>query len=378
MPPPAGQQQSGQDNSMWMMWLVILIFAVLFGVWYAYKVQVIRFFIQIKLYEVSALGLVFPKLNESKLLLRSMMYDPSNVSYKNFVQAMNSVGYTIRWFFSGLILLLGYILMRATVVPKYRQTYNMQTFKECEEVNWPHITPVVDLRLVKDDINKGKWSMAMRPMDFAKHYKLIREKEIPPPPGKIVKDKVIIAELIEGRAGQIFALQLGNPWKGIGALNMHTRALFAAFATRADGDRKTCDNLLLKLSGASKNGVKDMDFSSINALCQKHGDSKPVRKALMSHGYVYTVMAAMLELARYDGVLASADFLWIKPIDRKLWFTLNCVGRRTPNVEVAGIYSHFRAEVELGRPLVVPYVDQATLALKQALIEVIYQRDEDE
>ncbi len=50
-----------------------------------------------------------------------------------------------------------------------------------------------------------------------------------------------------------------------------------------------------------------------------------------------------------DGVQASADFLWLKPIDRRLWYMLNTVGRQTPFAEVAGPYAHWLAEREMGK-----------------------------
>ncbi len=99
---------------------------------------------------------------------------------------------------------------------------------------------------------------------------------------------------------------------------------------------------------------------------------------IASHAYELTVMSSMLELARYDGVLSSSDFLWLKPVDRKAWFVLNCVGRRTPVCESAGIFAHWLAEKELGRKSVLPRVESAVIALESALTEIAYYRDENE
>ena len=55
----------------------------------------------------------------------------------------------------------------------------------------------------------------------------------------------------------------------------------------------------------------------------------------------------MLVAARTDGVLASAEFLWLKPVDRQLWFMLNSIGRRTPFVEVSAPYAHWLVERRL-------------------------------
>jgi intracellular multiplication protein IcmP len=87
-------------------------------------------------------------------------------------------------------------------------------------------------------------------------------------------------------------------------------------------------------------------------------------------------MASMMEYARNDGVLASAEFIWLKPLDRKLWFMLNCVGRQTPFCEVAGPVAHFKIEKRLRRPLKVPMIDEAVNALEAALAEIIYQPED--
>lgn len=76
--------------------------------------------------------------------------------------------------------------------------------------------------------------------------------------------------------------------------------------------------------------------------------------------------------AREDGVLPSCDFLWVKPLDRRLWYVINNVGRQTPAVEVGGIFSHWNTETALKRPLSVPLVIDAVNALEVALSEILY------
>ena len=126
----------------------------------------------------------------------------------------------------------------------------------------------------------------------------------------------------------------------------------------------------------SSNGK--LNFSGTEALLQKHLNHKLVQKVIQEHAYELTTMASMLAAARLDGVQASADFLWLKPLDRRLWYTLNTIGRQTPFAEVAGIFAHWLAEKEAGRKLLVPIVDEATKALEIALKEVIYRPDEKE
>ena len=112
-------------------------------------------------------------------------------------------------------------------------------------------------------------------------------------------------------------------------------------------------------------------------LLKKHKDAKLIKKLESRHAYVSTVMAALLELARTDGVLATADFLWLKTIDRQLWYILNNVGRRAAYPEVAGAIAHWRIESRMQRKLITPMIEEAVKALKLAIAEIIYPQDDD-
>ena len=81
-------------------------------------------------------------------------------------------------------------------------------------------------------------------------------------------------------------------------------------------------------------------------------------------------MASLLAAARDDGVVPSSEFLWLKPIDRRLWYMLNCIGRQTPYAEVGGPFAHWKAEKAMGRPSLIPMIDEAIKALEVAIKEI--------
>ena len=96
------------------------------------------------------------------------------------------------------------------------------------------------------------------------------------------------------------------------------------------------------------------------------------------HAYVLTTMATLLQMARTDGVVATADFLWLKPVDRRLWYMLNSIGRQTVVPEISGPYAHWLAEKKIGRPLVAPMVKEAVTGLEAAVAEILYIAEGDE
>jgi intracellular multiplication protein IcmP len=184
------------------------------------------------------------------------------------------------------------------------------------------------------------------------------------------------ATVMRDKARQAFAAQLGPLWAGVDNLPPHTKAIYAAFLARAEHDTDSCRGYLQKLARSAAKGT--IDYSDTDELLKKYEKCKGAKLAQSRHAYVLTVMASMLVLARVDGVLASSDFLWVKPIDRRLWYTLNCVGRQVAVPEVAGVFAHWLAEKEMARPLSVPMVDEAVNAFEIAISNTVYIPEEGE
>jgi intracellular multiplication protein IcmP len=215
----------------------------------------------------------------------------------------------------------------------------------------------------------------MTPLQFCKKFKLLEEVRPQRREGMARKDwDKIEVVLKRGESNKLFAMQLGPLWRGTASLPPYAKALFAAFAARINADSQPAAKLFSQLSASSLN--KDLNLEGVDELLKKHEQTKLVQKIVQSHAYIATVMASMLETSREDGVQASADFLWLKPRDRRLWYTLNTVGRQTPFIEVGGIFAHWVAEKEAGRKLLVPMVEEATNAVELALKEVVYKPDE--
>jgi intracellular multiplication protein IcmP len=135
--------------------------------------------------------------------------------------------------------------------------------------------------------------------------------------------------------------------------------------------KREVDGYVLKLAREMPGGKAD--FGWVEPLIERAMKSRRVKPLLERHAYVYTMMAGLLEEARTPGVLASCDFRWLKPKDRRLFYTMNCVGRRTAFAEVAGIFAHWLAEKSTGRALYVPYVAEAVRGLKEAMDQFVYE-----
>lgn len=370
----AAPQGNQQDNSMGILWIIAGLFVGLGAIWLTFKQQLISIYFKIKLAEISFISLFTHNLDDVRTTINTG--DLLKFSFHDVMAIGQAVGDYLRIPFVILIFCLAVLVYVGNSTRVYKRIYSMRDMVELEKVNWPQIVPVAGLDLVKTDIDKGPWAMAMTPIQFCKRYNLLEEHKPQMQEGMTRKEwNRVEVTLKRGLANKIFLLQLGPLWQGTNRLPPHVKALFAVFAARYNSDTKAAQDLLRQIAASS---ATKLDFTGVDELCKKHEGSKGIQKVINSHAYVLTVMASMLEAAREDGVQASADFLWLKPVDRRLWYMLNTVGRQTPFTEVAGPFAHWLAEKEIGRRLLVPMVEEATNAMEIALKEIIYHPDEKE
>lgn len=287
-----------------------------------------------------------------KMLLAMETYAPRE--WLNAPGMIDQVSVDLRWvMFPPLALVFGFYAYRVwkkNPSKGLRRMHDRQSLIQSEVRVWPWIAPVVKLDLVNTSIDDGKWAMARMPVDFAKRYRLLDGREA---------NKL--------RTGKFFASQLGKLWEGPDKLPRHVRALFACFIAQACRDKDGARDGLRTLALSMAEGKPDYGF--VDKLLEKHLNDARIAPVFEKHAYVVTVLSACLELARKNGVLPPAYFVWLRPLNRSLWYVLNNVGRRTAFSEVAGVHAHFLAEKVAGHRIEQPYVDEARKALERALRE---------
>lgn len=116
-----------------------------------------------------------------------------------------------------------------------------------------------------------------------------------------------------------------------------------------------------------------LDFSGVEMLFRQYKKHKIINLLEKKHAYVGTLIASLLELARKAEVLASVDFIWLKAVDRRLWYLLNSIGRRVCFVECAALFAHWLYEKGLGHAIVTPHIAQAVQALELEVKNILYQ-----
>ncbi|MBI5447337.1 MAG: type IVB secretion system coupling complex protein DotM/IcmP [Gammaproteobacteria bacterium] len=370
-PPP--QQGSGgqQDSGLGPFWIIAALFFALYVVWSNYHTEIVGSFLKLKYYEALAIVYVDPSIDPLARMLGNLTpAEYAKIDPDQVIAISEAVGRYWRWPVLAFCILGGGFIYKRSPRLHYRRMYTMQSLIDAEEGDWPQITPVVKINLVKTHLDEGPWASAQTPLQFVKKYKIF--KEVPAEsiePMLAHKMKRYIALLPE-QAYRVLSMQMGKLWTGIDKQPIYIQALFAAFAAKHAGKTEIAANLLIQISRSSAAGK--LNFAGVKQLLNKHVNEKKIQEICANHAYMLTVMASMLELARQDGVLSSADFLWLKPLDRQLWYMLNTVGRQTAYVEVAAAYAHWRAEIEFGRKIKVPMVGEAVKALDVALKDILY------
>lgn len=370
-----GGQDSG-ENAYNLLWILGVIFVVSGLIWYLWSTQLKWFFIFVRKYEIAFLSYFIQTENMGRAVKGINMATPAALNWDYVSRISEYVGGYLMYPSIAILLILAILIFRSSATMRYTKVYNMDSLVHQEKSNWPQISPVADLDLLKQDINEGPWAMAMTPLQFVKHYKLVKLERVADKKAIWRTEGIIEMTLNRERAYQVFASQLGPLWAGVSYLPPHAKALYAAFLARIEHDTEACFHYLTKLSSSAASG--SIDYSDTEAYLKKYGQSKPAQFCQQRHAYVMTMMATMLELARVDGVLASADFLWLKPVDRRLWYVLNTVGRQVAPAEIGGIFAHWLAEKHMGRGLTVPMVDEAVNGLEKALTHIVYVPDENE
>lgn len=372
--PPAPQDQQQNEQSLSPLWIALGVFVALLIIWQVGHVYISMLVIKIKLFEVQLISLFTNNLKTEIHWLKTV--NPANLKPNDLFELANITGKYLRYPIIIFLIILSLLLFFGNRVGNYRRLYSMQTLLEEEKHNWPQIIPVVNLNLINQDIEKGPWAMSMTATNFAKHHQLLVEEPEPFNPETINYKRKLRYILLKDEATRVFSLQMGKYWTNADDLNVYTKALFAIFAAKANHDRSAAMDLLNQIAASALLGR--LDFSGVQELLDKYKNSKLVQKVVSKHAYVLTALASLLELARRDGVLATAEFLWLKPVDRKLWYMLNNIGRQTAFVEVAGPFSHWLAERAIGHKLLMPMVEPAVNGLEAALKEFAFNLDDED
>ena len=332
-------QQQNQSSDDWI-WIVFGVFLILFVIWYLKHDWITNVVLRMRWAESKLLGVVIASSAEHSFGLSQILSSAKDISSIHFSELWHIAGMGVRPFgflFGALLVGLGFRVLMINKRGKVRKKLDMASVAHSLSDDFPYIKPVLGLDLIND--SSAQWAPSLRPeSQYDSRGKLVE------------KGFVDIHGLIESRlfdrvkTKSIFIAQVGRAWPGSWKkLKRHEAALFGIFAARICRDRDGATNALKSIAENFSAGGKDLYDPGI-ALARKYGTESDVKGVISRHRYVSSVLAGMLEESRIEGVLPSSEFLWLKPVDRTLWYLLNSVGRRVAAIEAAGSFGNYNAE----------------------------------
>ena len=338
---------------------------------------------------MAQIGVFAPFSEEARAALsRLSALDPGTLRWEQMWHILHYAGSWIRWPMSLILLLCGVVVLISDRTGRLVRRFTMQRLLKNNAATFPCLRPVVgrgSYLLSRESYDEGLWRIARTPAQFALERGLLLDGDgLAFSPDQALRNGLPDRELPawgnarldEIKAREVLEEQLGKPFEGYGGLTPWRRALAVAFLTYAGGDKKGGVAILDAMSSSygERNGratcriLEDENFPQrLERLWERHSALLSER-CLRRHGHFEAPwFMALLYRARRKGVLANAQFLWLRPMDRPLWYALCQCGGRTAMMEGAAAWAHYMMEEQAGHTLDSPHVASAVSSLRDAL-----------
>ncbi|MDR2820413.1 MAG: hypothetical protein LBB60_07790 [Desulfovibrio sp.] len=314
--------------------------------------------------------------------------DPAALTWERMEGILSYTGKWTRWIYALFLVLFALASLFMGRIGGLVRRLNMESLLKNNAESFACLTPIMECGkylLSPESYDAGNWRIARSPIQFAaENGLLVDENGAAFAPDQVLRHGLGHADmpaygqarLDEQKAALVLTAQLGDAFAGFEKLTPRRMALAAAFFAYAGGDKKECVGILdaVSRSYTEQNGVCSCavldqgDFTSrLHAAWEKHKalvfDSLPSRHTAFELPW----FMGLLTQARKKGVLASSQFLWLRPLDRPLWYALSQCGGRAAWAEGFAAWAHYAAEEKTGKPLSEPHLAQAVAALREAL-----------
>jgi len=223
-----------------------------------------------------------------------------------------------------------------------------------------------NLNIHQMEPHSGPFALALRPWELARKLGAARwESE--------GSDRLSIDP---ERFAAYYTEQLGSD--DLCYLHPAVRALVTAILPQVTGDGKTTYARLAYLTRRATDDRKD-PLRGVREMTAKDLPWTPTPEEFAvwqeisgMHHYARTQVLALVARARVRGLLPPAWMLWLKGVDRALYYAIQSLGNGggMAFVEGAGILAHYRAEKAAGRALIRPQIQEAVAGIEAALKQV--------
>ena len=361
-----------------MLWGVILLFLAVgaWFLWWRFHGPISATVMHVQHWQMQQ----FARFTDSYAALDSQVVqtDPDSVRFGTLWRLTHNVGSFLRYPAAALVAVLGiWCLLRASTT-RFTRNIDLPKLMEIQAEVFPAGAAFVGRGLKLTNIEKG----APRPCDPTLHADEWISRFALGSDGALNEDRAAVA----------LTQQLGPVWGGLKQASPQVRCLFAVFALHAARKREAAVTLLGTLSRSLPINTKDgpngpaaplaFGTAAVAEADRVLGDgslTKRCEAVARRHAYTAPMLMSVLSLARKEaGVLAPAQFAFLKLVDRPLWYALHSLGfpggqnpaeQPNPRIEAAGARDHWAAECSVGHPLPVPSFERSLAVVRKKAVE---------
>ncbi|MEZ0261317.1 MAG: hypothetical protein ACAH80_09930 [Alphaproteobacteria bacterium] len=371
------QQKSPHEDFIIAFCVVFVVGGLCWCIWYFFSVEITNAIRWVRVGEMYVVETIFGKdfrvLDpDTRQTLRIgtwrpevSRWRPETISVEN-LRYMTLLGVLpLKLIFLGLMLCMSIVIIFKGPGTMYRRRMTLETLMQEQAKSFPAIYP-----FVKFDPRKLPARAPGQPVPA--QLPLFSEALSPEEWIAYHEIKIIGGQVDRNKCYQALGEQLGRRWQGPEKLPIHMQALYAAFAFKHVRKRKDCEELMnelakgwtpdggLKISGAIR--------AKIKAAIKNPKIGGALRKYADMHAWETTAMLRCLQRAREEGgVVAPAEFVWLRGHDRNLWYPLNNLGRKSYCAEGSGALVHYTNELIAGQKIPTPRFEECIKGLETFL-----------
>lgn len=302
--------------------------------------------------------------------------DPETVTFSQLAGLFRDIGRFFRIPAAALVGSLGIWCFRRAAPARFCRALDLDGLIREQAGSFRFIATFVSRRLRLAPIGSGE----PRPCDPALHV------------------KEWVARWATGQDGRFDEMQartelrrqLGCLWRRIDHAEPPIRCMLAVFALHAAQKREEAirflgdlaESLPLEPKEDRSGPAKPLIFppaviAQADYWLAQDEVGPPALALAARHGFATPALMSVLTHARLrGGVLAPAQFAFLKLVDRRLWYALHSLGfpadapgqqpHPNPRVEAIGARDHWAAELAVGARLVAPAIDRAVAVIRAA------------
>jgi intracellular multiplication protein IcmP len=363
------QQKSPYEDIILFLVVVFIILGLAWVIWHFFSLELTAIVRFVRVWELRLVHLVYGDGGykvmdfETGTQVNSEVYRkwlpgrPIGEVLPEHIRQSTLVGVLpLKMFFMAGMVLMGLVIALKGPGTHYHRRMGLETLMQEQAKSFPAIQP-----FLKFDPRKLPFRAPGQPVPA--QLPLFSEQLAPEEWLAYHEVKMVGGQLDRNRAWQALALQLGRRWEGPEKLPLHAQGLYAVFALKHVRKRKDSEELLGMMSRcwSADKGFRPSAAlkKKIRAAIRNPKVGGAMRKYADQHAYETTALARCLSRAREEGgVLAPAQFLWLRGQDRNLWYPLNNLGRKSYCVEAVGALVHYTNELIAGQKIPTPRFDE--------------------